>query len=138
MKFTKFEDIDSWKGARILTRRVYEPTATAKFYKDFGLRDQIQRAAVSIMANIAEGFDAGSSRSFISFLNYAYRSASEVRSLLYVALDQIYISKDMFQLNYDHAALIKKLIGGLIKYLRTSRHELRTPNIEPRTKNSEP
>jgi len=120
MKFTKSEDIDSWKEARKLTCTVYELTTGQGFHKDFGLRDQIQRTAVSIMANIAEGFDSGTNRSVIGFLNYAYRSASEVQSLLYVALDQSYIETSAFQINYDQAGTIKNLIGGLIKYLKSN------------------
>ena len=81
------EEIESWKEARELTKNIYGLTARQGFSRDFGLRDQIQRASVSIMANIAEGFDSGSNKSFISFLNYTYRSASEVQSLSYVALD---------------------------------------------------
>lgn len=120
MKFTMFEDIDSWKEARKLTASIYGLTTQPMFRRDLGLRDQIQRASVSIMANIAEGFDSGSNKSFVSFLNYAYRSASEVQSLLYVALDQDYIAEEVFQTNYQQAGSIKKLMGGLIKYLKSN------------------
>jgi len=121
MKIEKFEDLDSWKVARELTKEIYEITKKEKFSKDFGLRDQIQTAAVSIMANIAEGFDSRSDKSFINFLNYAYRSATEVQSLLYVALDQKYISDIEFDNNYSEIKKIHGLIGGLIKYLKTSK-----------------
>jgi four helix bundle protein len=120
VKFTKFEDIDSWKEARVLTNSVYTVSGQSRFSKDYGLRDQIQRASVSIMANIAEGFDAGTDKGFVNFLNFAYRSASEVQSLLYVALDQKYVPETCFREDYDQAVKVKRLIGGLIKYLKSS------------------
>lgn len=121
MKIEKFEDLDSWKVARELTKEIYAITKKEKFSKDFGLRDQIQRAAVSIMANIAEGFDSRSDKAFINFLNYAYRSATEVQSFLYVASDQKYISDAEFDNIYSEIKKIHGLIGGLIKYLKTSK-----------------
>jgi len=121
MKIERFEELDSWKVARELTKQIYVITKKEKFSKDFGLRDQIQRAAVSIMANIAEGFDSRSDKSFINFLNYAYRSATEVQSLLYVASDQKYISDAEFDSIYSEIKKIHGLIGGLIKYLKTSK-----------------
>lgn len=133
MKFTRFEDIDSWREARPLTNSVYTTSGQSRFSKDYGLRDQIQRASVSIMADIAEGFDAGSNKGFVNFLNFAHRSASEVQSLLYVALDQGYVEDTLFHEDYDQAGKVKRLIGGLIKYLKSSRP--RTPDHEPRSKN---
>ena len=118
MKIERFEDIDSWKKARELTKIIYLQTNKGKFSRDYGLRDQIQRAAVSILANIAEGFDAGTSKSFIVFLNYAYRSSSEVQSLLYVAIDCSYITQDEFTETLKLSNEIKNLIGGFIQYLR--------------------
>ncbi|RPI02952.1 MAG: four helix bundle protein [Ignavibacteriae bacterium] len=118
MKIDRFEEIESWKGARDLTSEIYRMTKKDGFVRDFGLKDQIQRASVSIMANIAEGFDSGSKRNFILFLNYAYRSASEVQSLLYVTLDCNYITQNEFEFAYKKATDIKNLIGGFIKYLR--------------------
>jgi four helix bundle protein len=91
MKIVRFEDLECWKEARVLTKRIHALSTREKFSKDFGLRDQIQRASVSIMSSVAEGFDAGTDRGFVNFLNYAYRSASEVQSLLYVASDVGYI-----------------------------------------------
>ena len=118
MRIEKFEEIESWKLARELTKEIYGVTKLNNFSKDFGLKDQIQRASVSIMANISEGFDSGSDKSFINFLNYSYRSASEVQSLLYVVLDQKYISKNEFDFLYGKCKDIKNLIGGLIQYLK--------------------
>jgi four helix bundle protein len=125
MKIEKFEEIESWKLARELTKEIYRITKLNNFSKDFGLKDQIQRASVSIMANtclpagtVSEGFDSAPDKSFIIFLNYSYRSASEVQSLLYVVLDQKYISENEFDFLYEKCKDIKNLIGGLIQYLK--------------------
>jgi four helix bundle protein len=120
MSIKKFEEIESWKAARELTSKIYSITSKDKFSKDYGLRDQIQRASVSIMSNIAEGFDSRSNKSFINFLNYSYRSTSEVQSLLYVALDLKYLSKEIFVKLFAETDKIQGLIGGLIKYLKTN------------------
>ena len=118
MKIENFQEIESWKEARSLVNKIYELTSRNSFAKDYGLKDQIQRAAVSIMSNIAEGFDSGSHKSFINFLNYSYRSASEVESLLYVALDLNYINNEEFEELSNEIKTIKKLIGGFIRYLK--------------------
>ena len=119
MAIERFEDIEAWKAARELTREIYALTRQEAFSKDFGLRDQVQRAAMSVMANISEGFDANSDDEFVRFLRYALRSATEVQSHLYVAADQGYISKDEFSQLYDQATEAKKLIAGFIRYLKT-------------------
>jgi four helix bundle protein len=121
MRIERFEDVQGWQKGRELARMVYEATEQGAFARDFALRDQIRDAAVSVMANIAEGFDAGSDAEFIRFLRYARRSASEVQSHLYVALDQGYISPSQFQEMYDSAAETKRLIGGFIRYLQSGR-----------------
>ena len=118
MKIERFEDIESWKLARELTNHVYKITSNENFRKDYGLKDQIQRASISIMANIAEGFDSGTNKSFANFLNYAYRSASEVQSLLYIALDQKYIQEKEQNDLYRKISNLKDLMGGFIKYLK--------------------
>jgi len=112
-----FEELDSWKKARELAGYVYELTRKEKFSRDFGLRDQIQRAAGSVMHNIAEGFDAGYDAEFIRFLKMARRSAAEVQSELYLALDALYITEDELRKAYNFATESKKLINGLITYL---------------------
>ena len=117
MRIERFEDIQSWQKARELTRIVYKVSGQGAFARDFGLRDQIRRAAVSVMANIVEGFDAGSDAEFIRFLRYARRSASEVQSHLYIALDQDYLGQPQFNEMYETAAETKRLIGGFIRYL---------------------
>lgn len=98
MKIERFEEIEGWKLARELTRMVDSATKQLEFSKDFGLKDQIQRAAGSAMHNMAEGFDGGSDAEFARFLRYAQRSCTEVKSQLYAALDQEYISDDEFNL----------------------------------------
>jgi four helix bundle protein len=95
--FNRLEDIQAWQKARQITRLIYEATAEGQFAKDFGLRDQIRRASVSIMANIAEGFGRRSDKEFANFLNMAHGSASEVQSHLYVALDLSYIDQTSFK-----------------------------------------
>ncbi|MCK4572014.1 four helix bundle protein [candidate division WOR-3 bacterium] len=118
-KIKKFEDIQSWKKARELTNSIYKATSNKPFNKDFGLRDQIQRSSVSIMANIAEGFDTETDADFIRFLRYGFRSTTEVQSHLYVALDQKYITKDEFNKIYSAAEEVKSLISGFIRYLKS-------------------
>jgi four helix bundle protein len=115
-RIEKFEEIEAWKKARKLTQEVYKATAQGPFTKDFGLREQLQRASVSIMANIAEGCDGGSNREFLKFLTYALRSTTEVQSHLYVALDQRYLDQNSFQLLYDLSVEVKSLISGFIRF----------------------
>jgi four helix bundle protein len=116
----KFENLDCWKEARILVNDVYKLTKRTAFWKDFGLRDQIQRAAVSAMTNIAEGFGRYSGKEFIRFLDYTQSSCEEVKSLLYVAYDQKYITEDDLKEGYKKASDVRNLSLALIKYLRKS------------------
>jgi four helix bundle protein len=109
----RFEDIIGWQEARKLVKDVYQLTGKGDFAKDFGMRDQIQRAAVSVMTNIAEGFDCDSQAEFARFLGYSRRSAVEVQSLLYAALDIGYINKTTFDTQHQQAEKAKALIGGL-------------------------
>jgi four helix bundle protein len=118
MTIKRFEDSEAWQEAKKLAEKVYSFTEGRLFSKDFGLKDQIQRAAVSCMSNIAEGFDADSDQQFIQFLGYAKRSASETQSILYVALDREYITNDEFNAAYDLATSVRKLCSGFIKYLK--------------------
>jgi four helix bundle protein len=119
MTITRFEDIHAWQAARELCKIVYRLTRNEKFARDFGLVDQARRAAVSIMANIAEGFDSRSNSEFIQFLYYALRSASELQSHIYIAQDQDYISEAEFAGVYEEAARVKAMIFRFIDYLRT-------------------
>ena len=109
---TRFEDITAWQEARELTKRIYSLTRREPFARDFGLRDQIQRASVSSMSNIAEGFDCDSKVEFGRFLGIARRSGVEVQSLLYVAMDVGYINENEFAIHYEQARKTKALIGG--------------------------
>ena len=118
-KIERFEDIEAWKVAREISQQVYSITYSGDFAKDFGLRDQVQRSTVSIMANIAEGFDSGSSREFVRFLGYALRSATELQSHLYVALDQDYLSEQEFDTLFASITKCKNLISGFARYLRS-------------------
>ena len=118
--FKKFEEIEAWKRARELTRRVYDISSKGTFAKDFGLKDQIRRASVSIMSNIAEGYDRSGTGEFIQFLATAKGSAAEVRCQLYVALDQRYIGDSTFAELSGLASEAGSMIGGLITYLRGS------------------
>lgn len=118
MKIERFEDIQGWQEARELTKEIYSLTNGFPFKRDQVLCRQIQKAAISIMANIAEGFDRQSKKEFSKFLNYASASASEVQSYLYVALDQKYISDENLQNTYNHVRKAKGLINGFISYLK--------------------
>jgi len=109
---TRFEDIQGWQEARKLVKMVYKLTNSGIFAKDFGLRDQIQRAAVSSMTNIAEGFDCESKAEFARSLGIARRSVVEVQSLLYTAFDIEYITEMQLKEHYEQARKTKALIGG--------------------------
>ena len=123
----KFEDMEVWQQARSITKTIYVHTRQEPFSKNYGLREQIHRAAVSIMSNIAEGFERGSNREFIQFLFIAKGSAGEVRTQLYVALDLGYIEKDEFEkLNTELLSLSKQL-SGFIKYLKSSKKKGQKP-----------
>ena len=117
-RIEKFEDIEAWQKARELTREIYRLTNQGAFAKDFGLRDQIRRAAVSIMSNIAEGFDRGGNREFVQFLYIAKGSAAEVQAQLYVALDAQYVSQKQFRKLYELANDTSRVLGGFIRYLK--------------------
>ena len=118
--FQRFEDIEAWQKARQLTKAIYNCSNSEKFRKDFGLKDQIRRAAVSVMSNIAEGFERSGTGEFKQFLAFAKGSAGEVHSQLYVALDNDYITTDQFNTIYELASSTKKIIAGLMNYLKKS------------------
>ena len=116
--FVRFEDISAWQQGRDLVNEVYRFTRLASFSKDFGLRDQIQRAAVSICSNIAEGFERRGNKEFIKFLWIAKGSAAEVASQLYHAKDFGYVTDEQFEKLYADS----KKIGATIHRLITSIH----------------
>ena len=116
-KIERFEDINAWQNARILVKNVYQITSKGAFSKDYGLRDQIQRAVVSIMSNIAEGFERRGNKEFSQFLFVSKASAGEVRSLLYVAKDIGYIDERIFNELQDSVSHLSCQISAFIKYL---------------------
>jgi four helix bundle protein len=118
--FKRFEEIECWKRARELTRRIYEITGEPAFARDFGLKDQIRRASVSVMSNIAEGYDRSGTAEFVHFLATAKGSAAEVRCQLYVAADQGYIQDSHFTELNALAVEIGSMLAGLMKYLKAS------------------
>ena len=115
-----FEDIDTWKDARILVKAVYEVTGEGRFARDFGLRDQIRRAGVSTMSNIAEGFERRSNKDFIRFLYMAKASAGEVRSQLYVAADLGYLDNQRTGEFVELVQGVSRRIAAFIKYLKST------------------
>jgi four helix bundle protein len=118
--FTRFEDIEGWKKARQLTREVYRLSNGGAMSRDFGLRDQMRRASVSVMANIAEGFGRGGNKEFISFLSIARGSCAEVKSHAFVALDAGLLNEADARQIQDLASESEALVSGLIKYLAAS------------------
>ena len=119
-KINKFEDIESWKSARKLTNEIYKATSIGEFVRDFGLKDQIRRASVSILSNIAEGFERGNDKEFANFLAIAKASTGEVRAQLYVALDQGYLPASTFEQLSKLAIEIGELLSGFMRYLSQS------------------
>ncbi len=114
----RFEDVLAWQKGRDLTRLGYHLSCRGDFARDFGLKDQIRRAAVSITSNIAEGFERGGNREFIQFLSHAKGSCGEVRSQAHVALDEKYISKEQFDDLYQRCIEISRVLDGFISYLQ--------------------
>jgi four helix bundle protein len=120
MSVKSFEDLNVWKEARQLTQEVYRMTKTEKFFKDFSLRDQIRRAAISVMSNIAEGFERGGNQEFVQFLYIAKASCGEVRSQLYVAVDQGYAAPAESEKLIQLFMRLSSMISNFIAYLRES------------------
>jgi len=112
-KVERFEDLIAWQKARALTNEIYRTTNEGRFSKDFGLRDQIRRAAVSVMSNLAEGFDRAGRKEFHQFLVVAKGSCAEVRSQLYIALDVGYISQAEFDRLREQSEEVARIVGGL-------------------------
>jgi four helix bundle protein len=133
MVISRFEDIESWQTARQLAVEVYGASRSGPFAKDFGLRDQMQRSSVSVMANIAEGFGRNGRIEFIRYLTVAQASAVEVQSHLYIALDLGYIAQPAFKSLYSQANQVRRQIGGFIQYLRSC-----PDHPQPETRNQKP
>lgn len=116
---TRFEEIEAWKSARELTVLIYRLSDQGAFAKDFGLKDQIRRAAVSAMSNIAEGFESRTDTQFVNYLGHAKGSSGEVRSQLYIAPDLKYILQEQFAEAYEFADKTSRQITRFINYLET-------------------
>jgi four helix bundle protein len=120
MQIKNFEDLEIWQTARRLAQEIYICSRSPKFSKDFALRDQMQRAAVSVMSNIAEGFERGGNQEFVQFLYIAKGSCGEVRSQLYVALDQDYVDRKLVDTLLIMLKQLSVKIKHLIDHLRQS------------------
>ena len=130
-KITNFEDLEAWQLARQLTRRVYAVSGKGAFSKDFALRDQIRRAAISVMSNIAEGFESRTTRMFIEYLGRAKASAGEVRSQLYIALDAGYLDQTEFDDLKALASRVSRQISGFMQYLDNTGERFQVRENEP-------
>lgn len=119
-KIERFEDIDAWKKARQLTKTIYEVTSQGKFAADFSLKDQIRRASLSVMANIAEGFEREGNKEFRQFLAQAKGSVGEVKSVLFVALDAGFTSSEQFERIKELADDVSRLLAGFLRYLKAT------------------
>ena len=118
MKIRKFEELNIWKQALKITKEIYDLTSKKEFSKDFGLKDQIRRAIVSVSSNIVEGFEKNNNNEFVRFLKIAKGSAGEVRNQLYIALAIEYMSKEEFQKVNDSLESLAAQIGSFIVYLK--------------------
>ena len=125
-KIERFEDLVAWQKARGLTRAIYQVTRQGSFARDYGLAGQIQRASVSIMSNVAEGFDRGGRGEFHQFLSTAKASCAETRSLLYVALDAEYLDQTTFDQLFARADEVIRIVAGLRSAVERQRDEQRT------------
>lgn len=138
---TRFEDIEAWQLGRELKRLIYACSKTREFAKDFALKDQIRRAAISVTANIAEGFEREGNREFIQFLSMSKGSCGELQDHLYTALDEAYLTQPQFDDLYRRAAQVGQKIGAFMNYPRRTeirgRKFMRTPGLDqPETRNS--
>lgn len=124
-KVERFEDLIAWQKARELTRRIYEVSKSGSFERDYGLGNQIQRAAVSIMSNVAEGFERNKPGEFHQFLSVAKASCAELRSQLYVASDVGHVHKEDFEALMTLAEEVGKILGGLRASVQRQRDQQR-------------
>jgi four helix bundle protein len=119
MKIENFEEIEAWKESRKLVKELYSGFSACR---DFNFRDQIQRAGVSIMSNIAEGFERNTNKEFINFLSIARGSCAEVKSLLYASLDVGYVENDVFNKLHGRINKVNGLLNGFISYLKSNKN----------------
>lgn len=123
MKITRFEDLGIWKLSLKITKEIYDITSKREFVKDFGLRDQIRRAIISVSSNIVEGFEKNNNNEFIRFLKMSKGSIGEVRNQLHIALAIKYITRGEFDHIYEETETLSKQIGGFIAYLEAKRKD---------------
>jgi four helix bundle protein len=119
-KIERFEDIEAWQLSRAITNRIYELTKTGEVARDFALVNQIRRASLSVLSNIAEGFERNGDKEFVQFLTVAKGSCGEVRAQLYIAYDQGYIQRNDFHQLSGQLVEVSRMISGLIRYLQAS------------------
>lgn len=115
-----FEDIEAWKLARSANKRIFDLTRAEPFSRDFALVNQVRRASISVMSNIAEGFEREGNKEFMQFLAIAKGSCGEVRSQLYIALDQDYIDRKTFDEIFELLTRTSRTISGFMRYLRSA------------------
>lgn len=121
MKIQKFEDLNIWKESLKITKEIYDFTAKEKFSKDFGLRDQIRRAIISVSSNIVEGFEKNNNNEFVRFLKIAKGSAGEVRNQLHIALSIGYITTEEFEKTNNDLQILAAQMGKFIAYLENKK-----------------
>lgn len=121
MKINRFEDLPIWKLTLKITKKIYDVTSKKEFSRDFGLRDQIRRAIISVSSNIVEGFEKNNNNEFIRFLKISKGSIGEVRNHLHIALVVKYIEQSEFDSLIEVTEILSKQIGGFIVYLETKR-----------------
>jgi four helix bundle protein len=147
MTITRFEDIEAWQLGRVLTRAIYRVSRTGEFARDYALRDQIRRAAISITSNIAEGLERGGDREFLQALAVAKGSSGEVRSQLYVALDEGYLDEAGFEDLREQCLHVSRVLAGFIQFLQRasiagpkfrSTTGIARKNQKPETRNQKP
>jgi len=137
----RFEDIEAWRDARTLVKRIYEGTSEGRFASDFALRDQLRRAAISTMSNIAVWFERSTNKDFVRFLYMAKGSSGEVRAQLYAAIDLGYVDGQQSHQLLGLAETVSRRIAGFIKYLKSvtpntaqdteDRRKMRAERLEP-------
>lgn len=120
MTAKQFEDLEVWQRSRHFSALIYKITDEGSFKKDFGLKDQLRRASVSVTSNIAEGFERNGNKEFVQFLSYAKGSSGEIRAQLYIAKDLEYVTADRFAELSSKITEISKMISGLMNYLKQS------------------
>jgi four helix bundle protein len=118
--FTSFEETEVWQKSRSAAKKIYEISELARFSRDFALKDQIRRAAISVMSNISEGFERDGDKEFVQFLCVSKGSAGEIKSQLYLSFDIGYIDKQTFDVTMQMYREISRMLGGFIKYLKKS------------------